>query len=200
MSDITVLLPDGSQRSLPEGSTAADLAADIGPGLAKAALIAEVDGIEVGLDVPLTDGAAVSLVTAQSNQGVFTLRHSTAHVLAQAVLEIYPGATFAIGPPIENGFYYDFELPDGQTLSDESLEAVEAKMRDIIAADQPFIRGETDAAQAAVLFADHPYKREIIEVADASELAGSDVISFYRNSDTFIDLCRGPHLPSSGKL
>jgi threonyl-tRNA synthetase len=200
MSDITVLLPDGSQRSLPEGSTAADLAADIGPGLAKAALIAEVDGIQVDLDVPLADGAAVSLVTAQSNQGVFTLRHSTAHVLAQAVLEIYPGATFAIGPPIENGFYYDFELPDGQTLSDESLESVEAKMREIIAADQPFIRGETNAAEAAVLFADHPYKREIIEVADASELAGSNVISFYRNSDIFIDLCRGPHVPSTGKL
>jgi threonyl-tRNA synthetase len=200
MSDITVLLPDGSERSLPTGATAADLAADIGPGLAKAALIAEIDGVEVDLDVELTDGATVSLVTSQSKQGVFTLRHSTAHVLAQAVLELYPGATFAIGPPIEHGFYYDFALPDGQTLSDESLEAIEMKMRDIIAADQPFIRGETNAAEAAVIFADHPYKREIIDIADASEIEGDGIISFYRNSDTFVDLCRGPHVPSTGKL
>ncbi len=200
MADITVSLPDGSSRTLPEGATAGDLAADIGPGLAKAALIAEADGIEIDLNVPLDDGATVSLITKDSPQGVFTLRHSTAHVLAQAVLELYPGATFAIGPPIEHGFYYDFDLPDGQTLSDDDLERIEAKMRDIVAADQPFIRGETTAADAAELFADHPYKREIIEVADASEIAGDNIISFYRNSDTFVDLCRGPHVPSTGKL
>ena len=200
MSDITVSLPDGSSRTLPEGSTAGDLAADIGPGLAKAALIAETNGTEIDLDVPLGDGDEVSIVVADSEQGIFTLRHSTAHVLAQAVLEMYPGATFAIGPPIEHGFYYDFDLPEGKTLSDDDLEAIEAKMREIIDADQPFVRGETNASEAAVLFADHPYKREIIEAADASEVDGDGVISFYRNSDTFVDLCRGPHVPSTGRL
>lgn len=200
MSDITVQLPDGSERSLPQGSTAADLAADIGPGLAKAALIATQDGTEIDLDVPLDNGTTVSLVTADSAEGIFTLRHSTAHVLAQAVLELYPGATFAIGPPIEHGFYYDFDLPEGQTLNDEALETIEAKMRDIIAADQPFIRSELNAAEAAVIFADHPYKREIIEAADASEVDGDGIISTYRNTDTFVDLCRGPHVPSTGRI
>ncbi len=200
MAEITVALPDGSARTLPAGATVADLAADIGPGLAKAALIGEVDGTEVDLVTELHDGQTVSIVTDRSDQGVFTLRHSTAHVLAQAVLELYPGATFAIGPPIEHGFYYDFELPEGQTLSDDDLEAIEAKMREIIAADQPFIRAEVDAAEGATLFADHPYKREIIEVADASELADASVITTYRNTDTFVDLCRGPHVPSTGRL
>jgi threonyl-tRNA synthetase len=200
MAEITVALPDGSARTLPAGSTVADLAADIGPGLAKAALIGEIDGTEVDLTAELGDGQTVSIVTDRSDQGLFAIRHSTAHVLAQAVLELYPGATFAIGPPIENGFYYDFELPAGQTLSDDDLEAIEAKMRDIIAADQPFIRDEIDASEGAALFAAHPYKREIIEVADASELAGGSVITTYRNSDTFVDLCRGPHVPSTGRL
>ncbi len=200
MSVITVSLPDGSERTLPAGSTAADLAADIGPGLAKAALIAEVDGAETDLDTPLADGAKVSIVTAQSDQGRYTLRHSTAHVLAQAVLELYPGATFAIGPPIENGFYYDFDLPAGKTLSDDDLDEIEAKMRDIIAADQPFVRGETDAAGARDMFAAHPYKRELIDTADGSEVGGDGVISYYRNSDSFVDMCRGPHVPSTGRL
>ncbi|MFN3216531.1 MAG: threonine--tRNA ligase [Acidimicrobiales bacterium] len=200
MAEITVALPDGSARTLPAGSTVADLAADIGPGLAKAALIGEVDGAEVDLSTELADGQTVSIVTDRSDQGLFAIRHSTAHVLAQAVLELYPGATFAIGPPIENGFYYDFELPAGQTLSDDDLEAIEAKMREIVAADQPFIRDEIDATEGAELFADHPYKREIIEVADASELADAGVITTYRNTDSFVDLCRGPHVPSTGRL
>ena len=124
MSAITVTLPDGSNRELDAGSTAADLAADIGPGLAKAALIAVVDGDEVDLDVPLTDGATVALVTGKDDAGLHTIRHSTAHLMAQAILDLHPGARFAIGPPIENGFYYDFDLPDGKTLSDDDLEAV----------------------------------------------------------------------------
>ena len=203
MADISVLLPDGSARTLPEGATAADLAADIGKRLAQDAVVAVVNGAESDLTTPLQDQDEVAIVTADSEAGLFTLRHSTAHVLAQAVLELYPGATFAIGPPIENGFYYDFDLPDGQTLSDDDLEQVEAKMREIIAADQPFIRAEMTAAEAAEVFADHPYKRDIIERADASEIAdGADgsVISTYRNSETFVDLCRGPHVPSTSKL
>ncbi len=215
MADISVALPDGSTRELPSGATAGDLAAAIGPGLAKAALIATVDDVEVDLDVALADGQKVSIVTADSDTGLNTLRHSTAHVLAQAVLELYPGATYAIGPPIRNGFYYDFHLPDGATISDDELEAIETRMRDIIAADQPFERHEVSVDEGLELFADHPYKREIIEtvaVATGSaeagpaadelvgEVAGDGRISYYRNSDTFMDLCRGPHVPSTGRL
>jgi len=215
MAEITVTLPDGSTRTLPVGATAGDLAADIGPGLAKAALIATVDDAEVDLGVPLADGQKVAIVTAGSDAGLTTLRHSTAHVLAQAVLEMYPGATYAVGPPIQDGFYYDFALPDGATISDDQLEAVEARMREIIEADQPFERHEVSAGEGLELFADHPYKREIIETvamapggdgagqpADelADEVAGGGQISYYRNSDSFIDLCRGPHVPSTGRL
>ncbi len=209
MADISLTLPDGSERVLPAGATVADLAADIGPRLAKDAVIGVVDGVEVDLTVPLADGAEVEIVLPDSDRGLHTLRHSTAHVLAQAVLELWPGATFAIGPPIENGFYYDFELPDGQTFADDDLERIEAKMREIIKARQPFVRSEMPAAEALELMADHGYKREIIEAvssgerASANELAGEaggDVISFYRNTDAFVDMCVGPHVPHTGHL
>lgn len=215
MADISVILPDNSTRILPAGATAGDLAADIGPSLAKAALIAAVDGLEVDLDCPLADGQQVSIITADSDAGLETLRHSTAHVLAQAVLELYPGATYAVGPPIQDGFYYDFELPDAATISDDQLGVIEDRMREIIEADQPFERHEVSAAEGLELFANHPYKREIIETvamapddeaagqpADelADEVAGDGQISYYRNSDSFIDLCRGPHVPSTGRL
>jgi len=200
MSEISISLPDGSERSLPAGATGADLAAAIGPGLAKAALTVEVDGIGRDLDRPLPDGASVSVVTDRSEEGLFTLRHSTAHVLAQAVLALFPGATFSIGPPIADGFYYDFDLPDGVTFSDADLERIETKMRDIIAEDQPFIRDEMSAAEGAELFADHPYKREIIDAADTSEVTDDGAISTYRNTESFVDLCRGPHVPSTGRL
>ena len=215
MADISVVLPDGGTRTIPSGATAGDLAADIGPGLAKAALIATVDDVEVDLNAPLADGQQVSIITADSEAGLETLRHSTAHVLAQAVLELYPGSTYAVGPPIQDGFYYDFDLPDGATISDDDLEAIEVRMREIIEADQPFERHEVSAAEGLELFADHPYKREIIETvamapdadgagqpADelADEVAGDGQISYYRNSESFIDLCRGPHVPSTGRL
>ncbi len=207
MANISLTLPDGSQRSLPEGATTADLAADIGPRLAKDALIAVVDGNEIDLDVPLTDGDAVEIVLPDSERGLHTIRHSTAHVLAQAVLEMWPGATFAIGPPIEHGFYYDFELPDGATFSDDDLEAIDAKMREIIKARQPFVRSELPADQALDLMADHQYKRLIIEAVTGGdndgELAGEvggEVISFYRNTDEFVDMCVGPHVPHTGHL
>ena len=215
MANISVTLPDGSTRRIPSGATAGDLAADIGPGLAKAALIATIDDVEADLNAPLAHGQQVSIITADSDAGLETLRHSTAHVLAQAVLELYPGATYAVGPPIQDGFYYDFDLPDGATISDDELETIEARMREIIDADQPFERHEVSAAEGLELFADHPYKREIIETvalaADAAgaeqstdelaaEVAGDGQISYYRNSDSFIDLCRGPHVPSTGRL
>ena len=122
MSELTITLPDGSTRVLPEGATGADLAADIGSGLARAALIVTVDGDGRDLDRVLPDGCSVSIVTADSDDGLHTIRHSTAHVLAQAVLDLWPAATYAIGPPIEHGFYYDFELPGGATFSNDDLE------------------------------------------------------------------------------
>ncbi len=207
MSAVTVSLPDGSSRELPSGSTAADLAADIGPGLAKAALIAVVDGTEVDLDVPLTDGATVALVTGSDDAGLHTIRHSAAHLMAQAIVDLHPGARFAIGPPIEHGFYYDFDLPDGKTLSDDDLEAIEKRMKELVKADQPFERHEISIEEALELFKDEPYKLEIIEGVrsgaasseDAGELSG-DTVSYYRNSDTFLDMCTGPHVPSTSKL
>ena len=154
MADITVSLPDGSERTLPSGSTSADLAVDLGPGLAKDAIAAVVDGTECDLFVPLADGATVEIVTPGSDRGLETLRHSTAHVLAQAVLGLWPGATFAIGPAIDNGFYYDFELPGGATFDPEDLEGIDDRMREIIAADQAFERGE--AGGAGVSFTHFP--------------------------------------------
>ena len=156
-------LPDGSNRELAEGSTAADLAADIGPGLAKAALIAVVDGTEVDLDVPLPDGAEVSLVTGKDSAGLQTIRHSAAHLMAQAIVDLHPGARFAIGPPIEHGFYYDFDFPDGKTLSNDDLDAVEQRMHELAEADQPFDRHECSIEDAMELFKNEPYKLEIIE-------------------------------------
>ncbi|MGI9613440.1 MAG: threonine--tRNA ligase [Acidimicrobiales bacterium] len=215
MADITILLPDGSKKAVPQGSTAADVAASIGKRLAAAAVIAVVDGEQRDLSVEVLDGQELAIITDDSDIGLETLRHSTAHVLAQAVLELWPGATFAIGPPIENGFYYDFELPSGddgqpQTFNDDDLAKIEAKMAEIVAADQPFVRSEVSPAEGLELMKDHRFKRDIIErvsgeadSSDARELAGEvagDVISFYRNSDGFVDMCVGPHVPSTGRL
>ncbi len=200
MTQITVTLPDGSSRSLDEGATAADLAADIGPRLAKDALIAVVEGAERDLDVQLAGGDGVEIVVPDSERGLFTLRHSTAHLLAQAVLDLWPGATFAIGPPIENGFYYDFELPGGATFSDDDLDRIDARMRELIDEAQPFVRDELDQAAGLELFEAHPYKREIIENVEDSEVGGDGSVSIYRNADSFVDLCRGPHVPSTGHL
>src|SRR5215212_2399977 len=162
MPEITITLPDGSERKVEQGTTAGELAASIGRGLAKAAVIAEIDGVERDLVTPLQDGARVAIITDDSERGLFTIRHSTAHVLAQAVLDLFPGATFGIGPPIENGFYYDFELTDWRTLTPDDLEAIDARMREIIKAHQPFLRDEIPDARALELFKDHKYKCEII--------------------------------------
>ena len=197
---ISITLPDGSAKQLPEGATGTDLAASIGKRLAKDALVVVVDGEERDLGRPLPDGAEVRVVTPTTDEGREILRHSTAHVLAQAVLALWPGARFAIGPAIEDGFYYDFELPDGQTFSDDDLERIEARMREIVAEDQPFVREDLSAEEGLAAFADQPYKREIIERVDASEVAGDGTVSTYRNTEGFVDLCRGPHVPSTGRL
>ncbi|MFZ9040112.1 MAG: threonine--tRNA ligase [Ilumatobacteraceae bacterium] len=207
MSNINVSLPDGSARELPGGSTAGDLAASIGRRLAKAAVAAVVDGVETDLGRPLPDGATVAIITEDSPEGRHVLRHSTSHVMAQAVTRLFPGAKFSIGPAIENGFYYDFDLPGDRTFSDEDLAAIEEEMRRIIAEDQPFERIEMSMDEGAELFADQPYKVDLIDrfrqqasdVVDATEISGG-VVSAYRNSPDFVDMCVGPHVPSTGRL
>ena len=201
-SEVTVILPDGSERMLGPNATGADLAAELGARAAREALVAIVDGDQLDLNRPLPDGANVSLVFPTSEEGLEILRHSTAHVLAQAVLELYPGATFSIGPPIEDGFYYDFDLPDEQTFSDDDLERISTKMKEIVGNKQPFVRREIQREEADSLFADHPYKLEILdgEADDPTSGPENGVITTYRNTDAFVDLCRGPHVPDTGYL
>ena len=211
--EITITLPDGSSREYRKGVTPADVAASIGPGLAKSALAARLtDGTSpndgagdwLDLDRPIEHDGTLSIVTPATPDGREVLRHSTAHVMAQAVTDLFPGAKYAIGPAIDDGFYYDFELPDGAHFSDHDLERIEARMREIIKADEPFMREELDRDAGLALFADQPYKRDIIEKVDASEVGEGTVVSVYRNprpdGSTFVDLCRGPHVPSTKRL
>jgi threonyl-tRNA synthetase len=205
---ISIRLPDDSTHELPVGSTGLDLALAIGKRLAQAAVATTIDGVEADLGVALRDGVKVSIITADSDPGRHVLRHSTAHVLAQAVVQLFEGAKFSIGPAIEDGFYYDFELPNNKTFSDADLVAIQDKMQEIVAADQPFVRSEMSAKDALKVFKDQPYKCEIIErvtkgdadSSDALEAGSADAVSVYRNSENFVDLCRGPHVPSTSRL
>src|SRR3954453_20471191 len=201
MPEITITLPDGSERKVEQGTTAGELAASIGRGLAKAAVIATIDDIERDLVTPLHDGARVGIVTDDSERGLYTIRHSTAHVLAQAVLDLFPGATFGIGPPVENGFYYDFELPNGEHFREDDLPRIEARMREIIKEQQPFIRDEIGADEARKVFKDHKYKLEIIEDASTDPMSATEsgLVRTYENPPRFIDLCRGPHVEHTGR-
>jgi len=160
-AEIRVTLPDGSRKVLPAGATAADLAKAIGPGLAKAALAAKVDGEVRDLARPLPDGVAVELLTDKHPQALDVLRHSTAHVLATAVRQLFPHARIGFGPPIEDGFYYDFEVPT--PFTPEDLARIEAKMAEVTAADYPFVRAEVDRAEAKRRFTDDPLKLERID-------------------------------------
>ena len=196
MSDasISVSLPDGSSRSLPEGSTAADLAAEIGPGLARAAIAAKVNGELVDLGRPLADGSDVAIVTRKDDDpdALYALRHSAAHALATAVRELYPGAGIGFGPPIDDGFYYDFEVPE--PFTPEDLERIEEAMRGVVSADHAFERREVDRAEAEDLFADDALKLERL-----SEIPEGEPITVYRDGP-FLDLCRGPHVPATGEI
>ena len=208
MEEVSVILPDGSRRGVPVGATVADVAASIGSRLARAAVAGTVNGHEVDLVSPVSDGDHVSVLTADSPAGRHVLRHSTAHVLAQAVLQMFPGAKFTIGPAIEDGFYYDFDLPGGRTFTEEDLTAIEMRMREIVAADQPFERSDVPVDEALRIFEDQPYKCEIIRRVtsgaadghDSGEVSGGDTMSLYRNTGEFVDLCKGPHVPSTGRL
>ena len=205
---ITVRLPDDSTRELPYGSTGLDLAMSIGKRLGQAAVATVINGSETDLGVALVDGSKVSIITSDSDAGRHVLRHSTAHVLAQAVVQLFKGAKFSIGPAIEDGFYYDFELLNGKTFSDDDLAMIQDRMQEIVKADQPFVRSEMSAKDALKLFSDQPYKCEIIErvtkgdadSTDSLEAGNSDAVSVYRNSENFVDLCRGPHVPSTSRL
>jgi threonyl-tRNA synthetase len=195
-----VTLPDGKELELPDGATGADAAASIGPGLAKAALAVKVDGTTQDLARPLPDGAALEIITDRSGQDALDLiRHDTAHVLAAAALELYPGVKISIGPPIENGFYYDFEFPEGVDFSDADFEELEARMREHIDADETFLREDVTVAEALERFKgqQQDYKVELIE--DLVRANGVDTVSLYTNGP-FTDLCRGPHAPSTKRI
>jgi threonyl-tRNA synthetase len=187
-----VILPDGSERELAAGASARDLAAAIGPGLAKAALAARVNGQIRDLDRPLENGATVAIVTDKDPDALGLLRHSAAHVLATAVREIFPGAGIGFGPAIDDGFYYDFDVP--RPFTPEDLERIEARMADVAKADYPFTREVVNRDQASQRFADDPLKLERI-----SELGDDETITVYTDGP-FTDLCRGPHIPSTGRL
>ncbi|HEX5094362.1 MAG TPA: threonine--tRNA ligase [Acidimicrobiia bacterium] len=209
---ITVTLPDGSGREYDRGTTPADVAASIGRGLAKAAIAAKASGDWIDLSTPLDHDTDLAIITPDTADGREVLRHSTAHVMAEAVTRLFPGAKYTIGPAIADGFYYDFDLPGGATFSADDLERIEAEMRAIVKNDQRFVRDELSYDDALALFADQPYKQEIIEkvrggnadAEDAGEVGGDGGVSIYRNvvdgDVEFIDLCRGPHVPSTGKL
>ena len=207
MSTISVTLPDGSQREVPAGASSLDVASAIGSRLAKAAIAAVVNGNLVDLGRVVSEGDSVSIVTTTSPEGREVLRHSTAHVLAQAVTRLWPGAHFAIGPAIQDGFYYDFDLPGGAHFSDADMVRIENEMRAIVAEDQPFVRSEHSIEEGLKLFSTQPYKVEIIQavqaggtVEDLAEVGDAAVVSAYRNTEEFVDLCRGPHVPSTGRL
>ncbi len=177
---------------MPPGSNAGDLAAQIGPGLAKAAVAAVVGGEVVDLMLPLTDDAEVRILTDRDPEALDVLRHSAAHALATAVREVEPTAGIGFGPAIEDGFYYDFDVE--QPFTPEDLETFEAKLNEVLAADQSFERQVVSKEEALELFADDPLKLERLE-----EFSDDEVISAYRNGP-FLDLCRGPHVPSTGRI
>ena len=194
---VQLTLPDGSIRKYDDGVTGADVAAAIGSRLARAAVAVKFDGEPYDLTRALPGDGTIEIVTDTTEAGRHVIRHSAAHVMAQAVLDLFPGALFAIGPAIEDGFYYDFDVDEPFTPDD--LERIETRMAEIIAADQPFERGELSIADALEHFADQKYKKEIIEGVDEAEGASAGSVSIYRNLE-FVDLCRGPHLPSTGRL
>src|SRR5947209_9289908 len=177
---ITITLPDGSTRAYDDAVTAGEVAASIGRGLAKAALAAKVDDEWYDLTRPIEHDATVAIVTPDTAEGREVLRHSTAHVMAQAVTDLFPGAKYAIGPAIEDGFYYDFELPDGAHFSDDDLGRIEARMREIVGENQPFVREELSRDEGLERFADQPFKVEIIQGVDPDEGAEGSAVSVYR--------------------
>src|SRR4051795_6807384 len=196
----TYTLPDGKPLELPAGATGADAAAAIGPGLAKAALAIKVDGELRDLTAPLpASGGEVAILTERDPEALELVRHDAAHVMAEAVVDLYPGTKVTIGPPIESGFYYDFEFPPGTKITEEDLPKIEVAMQDHIGADEEFSRRDVPVAEAIEIFRsqDQGFKVELIE--DLVREEGVETVSLYRNGP-FEDLCRGPHGPSTGRI
>jgi threonyl-tRNA synthetase len=192
-------LPDGTPLELPDSASGADAAAAIGPGLAKAALAIRVDGELRDLSAALPDGAGIAILTDRDPEALDLIRHDAAHVMAEAVQELYPGTKVTIGPAIENGFYYDFDFPAEVKVTDADLEKIEAAMRAHIEADEAFERRDVPVAEAREIFKaqSEDYKVELIDDLVAKE--GVEIVSLYRNGP-FEDLCRGPHGPSTGRI
>ena len=188
---MNIALPDGSVKELAAGATVADVAASIGTGLAKAALAGKVDGTLVDLTATVTDGATVEIITAKSPEALHIMRHSCAHIMAEAVQELYPGTQIAFGPATDDGYFYDFELPNN--ISSDDFGAIEKKMAEIVKADEPFVREVVSIDEAKKIFADQRFKLEHIDDLTDQE------ISIYRHG-SFVDLCAGPHVPSAGKI
>ncbi len=187
----TVRLPDGRELAIEPGERARDVAERIGKRLARDAVVAKLDGELVDLDAPLDGGGEFEVVTGDSAEGLEVIRHSTAHAMAQAILELYPGSKLTIGPPIENGFYYDIEVAG--RITDDDLPRIEERMREVVQRDLPIRREEVSKAEAERLYEDNPYKRELVEGLEDGE------ITVYRQGE-FFDLCRGPHVPSTGSF
>ena len=192
MPDISVNLPDGSAKAVPEGSTVLGVAEAIGPRLALAAIAGRIGGELVDVNTTVADGDTIEIITNKSPEALHILRHSAAHVMAEAVKDLFPAAQFGIGPAIEDGFYYDFEI--GRPFTPDDLEAIEARMAQIVAEELPFKRTEIDKLEAWDEFEQQELKRELI-----SELPETETISIYRQG-AFTDLCRGPHLPDTGRI
>ncbi len=197
--NVTVKLPDGTPLELESGATGADAALAIGEGLARAALAIRVGEQIRDLDAPVSDGEEIAIVTSRDPEGLEVIRHDAAHVMATAVQELYPGTKVTIGPAIENGFYYDFEFPEGVKITEAELPAIEEAMRRHIKADEKFERRDIPVAEAIAIFKgqDEDYKVELIE--DLIENEGVETVSLYRNGP-FEDLCRGPHGPGTKRI
>jgi threonyl-tRNA synthetase len=196
---LKVFLPDNSELELPDGATGSDLARAVGPGLAKAALAVRVDGEVRDLSAPLVDGERVEVVTPNGAEALELIRHDAAHVMATAVMELYPGTKISIGPPIEEGFYYDFEFPEGVKVSDDELAAIEARMREHVKADEAFEREDVSTEEAERYFGEQGQDYKVELIRDLVSEDGVRTVSLYRNGP-FTDLCRGPHGPSTGRI
>jgi threonyl-tRNA synthetase len=194
-----VTLPDGNELELQDGATGADAARAIGEGLARAALAVKVNGDLRDLSAPLHEGEPIAIVTDRSPEALDLLRHDTAHVLAEAVLELYPGTQVTIGPPIDDGFYYDFDFPDGVKISDADFERIEAKMREHVKADEPFERSDVPVDDAIARFEGEGQDYKVELIRDLVRDEGVETVSLYRNGP-FTDLCRGPHGPGTGRI
>ncbi|MBI4542509.1 MAG: threonine--tRNA ligase [Gemmatimonadetes bacterium] len=190
--ELVLTLPDGAERRVPAGTTSRAVAEAIGPRLSKAALAARLSGAIVDLDRPLTAAGPFELLTEKDPDALAVLRHSCAHVLATAVRRLFPEAGIGFGPAIEEGFYYDFDVP--RPFTPEDLERIEAEMRDVVRADESFVREEVEREEAARRFAGDPLKLERL-----AEIRDDEVISIYSDG-RFSDLCRGPHVPSTGRI